>query len=206
MSTTIVGLFDTLHQARDAAEELDGSGIDRGDISVVASEPTARDAGWEGREQASITAENAEVGAVIGGAGLGFIGFLAGLGAFFIPGFGPVIAAGWFASMITGAAIGAAAGGILGALTGLGVPEDQARAYEEGVRRGGTLVVVRANEAGASRVADILGAHGAANIEQRATGWRNEGWDGRPPAAREPAGVAHSDTTATPEPRASRPL
>jgi hypothetical protein len=43
-----------------------------------------------------------------------------------------------------GAALGAGVGAIAGALAGLGIPEDDARHYEQAVRGGQTLVAVRA--------------------------------------------------------------
>ena len=61
-----------------------------------------------------------------------------------IPGIGPVIAAGPLAAGLLGAATGAVAGGatggIVGGLLNMGVPEEEAHYYAEGLRRGGTLV------------------------------------------------------------------
>ena len=86
-----------------------------------------------------------------GGAGL-----LAGIGALAIPGIGPLVAAGWLVSTLAGAAAGAAGGGLIGALTGAGVSHEEANAYNEGVKRGGTLVTVRVKDADASRVESIM--------------------------------------------------
>jgi uncharacterized protein (TIGR02271 family) len=72
------------------------------------------------------------------------IGLLAGVGALAIPGVGPIIAGGTLASTLAGAGIGAAAGGLLGALVGMGVPEEDAKHFDEGFRSGGTLVTVSA--------------------------------------------------------------
>ena len=63
-----------------------------------------------------------------------------------IPGIGPVVAAGWLASTAAMAAAGGATGGLIGALTQSGIGEDDAHAYAEGVRRGGTLVTARVDE------------------------------------------------------------
>jgi len=60
--------------------------------------------------------------------GLG--GWLVGIGALAIPGIGPFIAAGAFATALGGAAIGAGLGAIAGALAGMGVPEEHAKYYE----------------------------------------------------------------------------
>ncbi|HKH82857.1 MAG TPA: YsnF/AvaK domain-containing protein, partial [Gemmatimonadales bacterium] len=74
----------------------------------------------------------------------GVIGLLAGVGALAIPGIGPIIAGGALASTLAGAGIGAAAGGLLGALMGMGIPEEDARHFDEGFKAGGTLVTVNA--------------------------------------------------------------
>lgn len=85
--------------------------------------------------------EGAVAGAITGSA----IGALAGAAATgFIPGIGPVVAAGLLTGVFGGAAAGAAAGGLVGALLGLGVPEEEARKYEEEFLAGRTLVVVQA--------------------------------------------------------------
>jgi len=96
-----------------------------------------------------------------------------------IPGVGPVVAAGWLVATLTGAGIGAAAGGLTGSLTGAGVSETDAHAYAEGVRRGGSLLTVRADEAHAAAAAHILEEHGAVDLDARAQGWESEGWSGK---------------------------
>src|SRR6185437_13482826 len=93
---------------------------------------------------ASGAGTGATTGAVLGGGA----GLLAGLGMLAIPGVGPVVAAGWLVATLAGAgagaAVGAAAGGLVGSLTAAGVPEREAHVYAEGVRRGSSLVTVRA--------------------------------------------------------------
>jgi hypothetical protein len=72
------------------------------------------------------------------------------------------------------------AGGLLGALTNMGVPEEQAHYYAEAVRRGGILVTVAAeSEAQADRAVALMKRHGAADIDERATQWKKQGWKGR---------------------------
>lgn len=48
--------------------------------------------------------------------------------------------------------------------------------YEEGIRRGGTLVSVRADDEQIERVVDIMSRHGAVDIDERAEEWRSSGW------------------------------
>ncbi len=112
-------------------------------------------------------------------------GLLVGLGALTIPGIGPVIAAGPLAvalSTLTGVGVGAVAGGVtgglLGALIGLGIPEQEAHYYAEGVRRGGVLVTVQADEYNADQITDILNHHDPIDIHSRAQKWREQGWTG----------------------------
>jgi hypothetical protein len=93
-----------------------------------------------------------------------------------IPGIGPVIAAGHLPGF-GGAGAGAIAGGLIGALVNIGVPEDEANFYAEGMRRGGVLVTVNArDEDMADQAADIMRDHGAVDIEERASQWKQTGW------------------------------
>ena len=116
----------------------------------------------------------ASIGTIIGGGA----GLLAGIGALAIPGVGPVIAAGWLIATLTGAGAGAAAGGLLGSLTGAGVPEDNAHVYAEGVRRGSTLVTVRADDNKVSEAESIMARYMPVDIAQRGAGYRADGgWD-----------------------------
>jgi uncharacterized protein (TIGR02271 family) len=59
---------------------------------------------------------------------------------------------------------------------GFGVPEEEGAYYAEGVRRGGTLVSVRAEDTFVDRVVDIMAQHGAVDIDERSTQWRQSGW------------------------------
>ncbi len=75
--------------------------------------------------------------------------------------------------------MGAVAGGGIGAFTKMGVPEEDAPYYAEGIRRGGTLVTVSTDDDGlADQAADIMRSHGAVDIEERASEWKASGWSG----------------------------
>jgi uncharacterized membrane protein len=64
-----------------------------------------------------------------------------------------------------GAAVGAATGGLAGALIGLGVPELEAKQYEERIRSGNILMSVHTEDAEERRRAkDILERHHASDI------------------------------------------
>ncbi len=113
-------------------------------------------------------------GAVLGGAA----GLLAGIGALAIPGVGPVVATGALAATLAGAGVGAAVGGLVGALVKAGIPREHADIYAEAIRRGGTLVTARTDNALSDRVSDILNRHSPVDIEERAESWRQTGWRG----------------------------
>jgi hypothetical protein len=76
----------------------------------------------------------------------GVIGLLAGIGALAIPGVGPFIAAGPIMAALSGIAVGAATGGVVGGLVGLGIPEIEAKRYDEKLRKGNYLIAVHTDE------------------------------------------------------------
>ena len=114
----------------------------------------------------------ASVGA-LAGAGTGL---LTALGVIAIPGLGPLVAAGVLATTLAGTAAGAATGGLLGALMDYGVSEEDAHVYSEGVRRGGTLVTVRAPDDRVALAHDILNQHHPVDIPARRRSYNEEGW------------------------------
>jgi uncharacterized protein (TIGR02271 family) len=66
--------------------------------------------------------------------------------------------------------------GMVDELTDAGVPADEAAAYAEGVRRGGTLVVVNARDDWADEGLEIMQRRQAVDIDARVAQWRQEGW------------------------------
>lgn len=135
-------MFRDRHSAERAFGSLTDRGYTKDDVTLLMSdEARCRHFGDQDTELGSKAAEGAGVGAVVGG-GLGAV--LAGLaaaGTIALPGIG-LIAMGPIAAALTGGAVGAAEGGILGALIGAGIPEEQARRYETGVREGNIVMGV----------------------------------------------------------------
>ena len=71
-------------------------------------------------------------------------------------------------------------GGPVTGLVACGVPEGEAHVLAEGVRRGGAIVAVKADdEMEAEQAALLMNRHGAVDVEACATGWRSQGWSGR---------------------------
>lgn len=93
---------------------------------------------------------------------------------------GPIMASGPLAAVVTGTGLGAVAESLISGLNDLGVPEDEAHFYAEGVRRGGTLITVYARiDEAANCAAGVLRRYGAADIEERTEEWKQSGWSGR---------------------------
>lgn len=162
--STVVGVFSDLDRARSAIDALKAHGFRADAISVLAPD---RQRGQELAEQTGTEAgSGAATGAIAGGILGGLGGWLIGIGALAIPGVGPFIAAGAFATALGGAAIGAGVGAIAGALIGMGVPKEEAEYYEGEVKSGRTLVTVNAPDRYAE-AQQLLREHGAYDIESR---------------------------------------
>jgi stress response protein YsnF len=65
---------------------------------------------------------------------------------------------------------------LIGALTDMGIPEEHANYYGEGMRRGGVLVTVATTDAMADRAVSILSHHHPVDLTRRAEEWRQSGW------------------------------
>ena len=175
VNRTMAAMFDRYDDAADAVRRLEAAGVSHSDISIVSNDESHAQYHSDAPEpHGTGLGTGASLGTLIGGGA----GLLAGLGLLAIPGLGPVVAAGWLASTLVGAGVGAAAGGLTGSLVDVGVSEEDAHAYAEGVRRGGTLVTVKADESMTHQVTDILDRDGTIDMDDRAQQWRGEGWSG----------------------------
>jgi uncharacterized membrane protein len=104
------------------------------------------------------------------------MGWLVGLVALAIPGVGPFMVAGPIFAALVGAGVGGLVGEIAGALMGMGMPEGEAKRYEDQVKRGGILLSVHADDIHrAKRVKEILEQTGALDISST--------WEVQPEAA-----------------------
>lgn len=143
-SLRAVGTFSSKHDAEAALNQLRESGFSMEQVSVLAKNGGNDEqlGGTTVNDKSSEAKEGAGVGAVTGTVLGGVTGLMIGLEALLIPGVGPFLAAGTLATTLAGAGIGAAAGGLVGALANLGVPEDDARGYNDHISQGDYLVTV----------------------------------------------------------------
>jgi len=141
MSKAIVAIAKNVAQVEVIVDRLQTqAAVPVADISVLV--PDTGETRDIGHVKATKAPEGATTGAVAGGVTGGVIGLLAGIGALAIPGLGPFIAAGPILAAMSGAAAGAAVGGVAGALIGMGIPEYEAKAYEDKLRQGNYLIAV----------------------------------------------------------------
>lgn len=182
---TVTALFDDYQDAARAVRALEAAGFGSDQVSLVVS--TLANTVDTDTDDDTMTAEGTGAGAGIGAAVGGAGGLLAGLGALAIPGLGPVVAAGWLISVavgaVAGAAVGGATGGLVGSMTHSGVHEHDAEIYAEGIRRGGTVVSARVEEADAGRVDDIFAQANRVDIADRRRLYESEGWERFDPEA-----------------------
>ena len=162
-----VGLFYSRDEAEKALRALKDDGFDMNRVNLIAknADVVTQSAGVEtGHDEGNNAAEGAGAGATSGAVLGGIGGLLVGLGTLAIPGIGPIIVAGQaattLATTLAGAGIGAAAGGIIGGLVGLGIPEDQAKTYNDRVSGGSYLIIVNGTDDDISRAERILQDNG----------------------------------------------
>ena len=150
-------------QALQIVDSLKDAGFSDNDISVLF--PDKESTHQFAHETNTKAPEGAAVGATTGGVLGGGLGLLAGIGALAIPGVGPLIAAGPLLAALSGAAAGATVGGIAGALIGMGIPEVEAKRYENRIAEGNILISVHTTTGDeVDSAKDILERAGAQEI------------------------------------------
>ena len=174
--TLVVGLFERPQDAERALDALESAGFVEDEISALAQDRVIKEH-LDTQEIKPVEVATG-LGAVSGSAIGGLAGLLAGMGAIAIPGIGAVLAAGALASTLAGVVAGGTAGGLVGALIGLGLSEEDAEFYAEGVKRKGVLITVQSQGGRASVAKNILKQANAVNVETRRKAWLEKGWVG----------------------------
>ncbi len=156
-------------QANQIVDSLTRSGFSTNDISALF--PDKESSHEFSHEKNTKAPEGAVTGAATGGLLGGTLGLLAGIGALAIPGVGPLIAAGPLMAALSGAAAGATVGGIGGALIGMGIPEVEAKRYENRIAEGNILISVIARSGDdVSRAKEVFKNAGAEDISVTSVG------------------------------------
>ena len=158
---TVAALFSDPAQAQQAIHDLKQAGFRGEDIGLALRDRDAQGAlrVETGAQAAADIGQDAASGGLLGG----LVGLLVGAGALAIPGIGPIVAGGVFASVLgstaVGAGLGMVGGGIIGALVHLGLTEHQANYFASGFHEGGVLVTVHPGGRGGD-AQTILTSHG----------------------------------------------
>ena len=160
---SVIGVYRTMSEAEEAVRVLDRGGFPIKQISVLAQNLES-----EKEVHGYVTAGDvAKAGAGTGAWVGGLFGVLVGAAFIWVPGFGPLLAAGSFAAIllggIEGAVAGAAGGGLLGALAGWGVSRQHILKYEEHLKGGKYLLIAHGSAEEVARAQNIL--QGTAAIE-----------------------------------------
>lgn len=154
MRKAIFGIAKVESQAEDVLSKLHNLGFDYDSMSALFQNlsKTISDEEKKRKRQAEFAAlshekhtkapEGAAVGATAGGIIGGTIGLLAGIGSLALPGLGPFIAAGPILAALSGSGVGGSVGLLVGALSGMGIPEYEAKLYENRLKMGGILISV----------------------------------------------------------------
>ncbi len=147
-NTTIkhaIGTFENRRNAEAALQKLRDQGFNMDKVSIITRHEDANGdfSGAEVKSSGEQAKGGAKAGATAGAATGGVLGLIGGLGVLAIPGVGPVAELGVvLANTLLGGGIGAVGGGLVGALIGWGVPEDQAKYYNERVSEGEYLLLL----------------------------------------------------------------
>ena len=165
-SHNVIGTFPDLDKAREVIEELNDSGIDADDISMlgkqvedVSSDPDTRLRDMESTgDLGKHAAAGMGTGALIGG--------VAGALAWIIPGVGPVLGSGIWAATGGGAIAGTVVGGMVGAIESTELGPEWEVTYGDPLREGRVLVAVHARDDDeATKAAEVLQKVGADRID-----------------------------------------
>ncbi len=139
----LTGMFRDRESTENAYNTLHERGYNQDEVHLLMSEDTRKKHfSDDDTEIGTKAAEGLGKGSAIGGTVGAIAGAIAAIGtALVIPGLGFVIA-GPIAAGLAGAGAGGLTGGIIGALVGAGIPEERARIYEDGIKKGNVVVGV----------------------------------------------------------------
>lgn len=140
---TIFGLFLDYNDAVKAVDELYRQSYKHEEIQVLTEEATAKD----------ITEGNQNIDD-----GHNLMGMLAGHRAMPVSGIGSVIAVGPLTTIFSKSALEPTPiqGGLVGAFKEMGMPEDTAAVYTDGINQAGVMLAVRTDDDRAASAANIM--------------------------------------------------
>lgn len=160
--STITATFKTRAAAEEALRELEMKGFAEEAISLIVTDET------RGKsfviEEHTKADEGLAAGATFGGVVGAILAAIGTAGTIVVPGLNLVVA-GSLAGALAGLGAGAATGGLIGMLVGAGIPEHEAKRYENELKSGKILLAVDVkDDREAKTVQEILKHVDAYNI------------------------------------------
>jgi hypothetical protein len=153
--TAVFGIYPDIARAEQAISLLKTIGFPGDSLSILLPDHESKEK--FAHEKHTKAPEGTTAGVITGGAIGGLIGLMAGAGApFTFPGVGLLLAAGPIAGALAGLGAGGAGGGIVGALIGMGIPEYEAKRYDNRLRGGGVLFSVHCDTSDQINSAKVL--------------------------------------------------
>src|SRR4051812_21982356 len=198
MTSYITALYRDPDTAQEVVQRLMDAGYDPKNISLVSYDASKKEAVTTHGDDDVKSGQGARFGAITGA--------LVGLGAMVIPGIGPVIAAGPLVAGLLGAGVGAAAGAATGSISASlvksGVDEETANYYTEGIRRGGTLVSVMADDGQVDQALKVMNQYNPIDVKTEGAKWKESGWSAQDeqPQSTQQTTAGERQMTSTPRP------
>jgi uncharacterized membrane protein len=163
-TNAVVAVFDTHTEAEDAIKELQTSGFNIQQLSIVGKD-------YHTEEQVVgyyNTGDRVKYWGKLGAFWGGIWGLLVGTAFFFVPGVGPVLVAGpviaWIVSALEGAVVVGGFSAIGAALYSVGIPKDSVLQLDTALKAGKFLVVAHGAASEVAKAREILSARGASNL------------------------------------------
>ena len=175
MARTVIALYDDFVSASKATEGLIDRGYIREKISIVSNDVRGEHAKAIQAVQADEAAETGESEFQVQLKDLQRA--LLNLGTMEIPGAGPILAAGPITASL------ADSSELMKSLMSLGIPEQSAHYYAEGVRKGGTIVALEVSREATQKAIETLNSYGPVDMKKRVQQWQEGGWNEYDPSA-----------------------
>lgn len=189
MKTSIGGLFKKRKQAEHADKALQEAGFKSDEITMWVHKKKVP-LNYEHRVSAQELGISAAIGAVVVGIIAAIVGLLIARGVITIPGFNPDLTRGPYLEIITFALFlvqGGITGAILGAAIRLFTSRENAKITPTGIKRGGVLLVVNADDTQKEITERVMRESGALDVENLTEKWDANVWEGfkemQPPVA-----------------------
>ena len=175
---TVAGIFNSYADAGRAVDNLRTIGIPEDHISLLSPDTSS-----EELDAAVPTTETEQpgLGKALGGWAGGALGVAGGMhigaaaASLFVPGVGPVIAAGIIGAALLGAggaAVGAVAGDAVEDNIAEGLPHDELYVYEDALRQGRTVVIAVADDDAQGEAArSVMAQAGATSLDAARESW-----------------------------------